>query len=905
MKGKKWMTKQSVRRLVMAMLLLVLSIAVIWEPQSAEAAKAEEASTNGTMMQYFEWNTTNNGSFWNTTKANAAQLGEMGITSVWLPPAYKGNAGTYDVGYGAYDLYDLGEFNQKGTIRTKYGTKDQYLAAIAELQKNGVDVYADVVFNHKAGADSTQVVKADKVSWDNRNHVLSSNNTIKAWTVFNFAGRNNKYSSFKWNYTHFDGVDYDDSTGTNAIYRFADKSWDWPVSGENSNYDYLMYADIDMNNSEVVKELKTWGEWYVDFAGLDGFRLDAVKHIDYDFFADWLTDVRKATGKELFTVGEFYSSSVSELNNYISATNGTMSLFDFPLHYRFVDASNSGGSYDMRYLFNDTLVKSNPVKAVTFVDNHDTQPGQSTSTVAPSFKLQAYVAILTRTSGYPCIFYGDYYGTSDGSIPAFKTMIDRIMVARKDYAYGTMHDYFNDSDVVGWSLEGDSTHANSGLAAVITDGKAGSIKMYVGTKHAGETWYDVTGNYSGTVTISDDGYGKFYVKEKSASVWIKKTEKTSTNNKVTIYYKYPTTYVDGTYIHYQIGSNAWTTAPGKLMEKDDVVGYDSITINMGSDITLKCCFNNGKGTWDNNKEADYSFAPGTYYIVNGKVYEGKPTSNTVVIGKVTGLTSTGRNNTSIILNWDKVANADKYTIYRVDNTTKKVVKTYTTTSTKYEVKGLATATKYTFVVKANRTYRGKNHTGAASSNYATFTAPNMVKGQKMKSQTTTSVTLTWNKASKANGYRIYRYDSTKKAYVKIADTKSTTYIVKGLKSGQSYKFAVRSYYKTSSGVTYLNPKYCTVSAVTKPGTPSYKLTTPKSKQVKVTWTKQTGATGYYVYYKIGSNGTWKLLKKTTSLNYTAGGLTSKKRYYFTVKAYKTSGGKTVVSGGTVKSIVAK
>ena len=38
--------------------------------------------------------------------------------------------GTKEVGYAAYDLYDLGEFDQKGTTRTKYGTKDEYLEAI-------------------------------------------------------------------------------------------------------------------------------------------------------------------------------------------------------------------------------------------------------------------------------------------------------------------------------------------------------------------------------------------------------------------------------------------------------------------------------------------------------------------------------------------------------------------------------------------------------------------------------------------------------------------------------------------------------------------------------------------------------------------------------------------------------
>ena len=65
---------------------------------------------------------------WNKIKEEADDLSSLGITSVWLPPAYKGINGKNEVGYGVYDLYDLGEFNQKGSIPTKYGTKAMQLA---------------------------------------------------------------------------------------------------------------------------------------------------------------------------------------------------------------------------------------------------------------------------------------------------------------------------------------------------------------------------------------------------------------------------------------------------------------------------------------------------------------------------------------------------------------------------------------------------------------------------------------------------------------------------------------------------------------------------------------------------------------------------------------------------------
>ena len=149
------------------------------------------------------------------------------------------------------------------------------------------------------------------------------------------------------------------------------------------------------------------------------FRLDAVKHIRADFFEDWLEEMRDATEKELFTVGEYWSTNVETLNQYLKETNYSMSLFDVPLHYNLFNASNCCGHYDMRTILDNTLVKSHPDLAVTFVDNHDTQPGQSlNSWVQDWFKPQAYALILLRRDGYPCIFYGDYYGIPHNKIPA-------------------------------------------------------------------------------------------------------------------------------------------------------------------------------------------------------------------------------------------------------------------------------------------------------------------------------------------------------------------------------------------------------------------------------------------------------------------------------------------------------
>ena len=78
---------------------------------------------NGTIIQFFHWYNDDNGTLWDEAAAQAEQLSSLGINAIWLPPAYKSSEGAVSNGYDVYDVYDLGEFDQKNTIRTKFGTK--------------------------------------------------------------------------------------------------------------------------------------------------------------------------------------------------------------------------------------------------------------------------------------------------------------------------------------------------------------------------------------------------------------------------------------------------------------------------------------------------------------------------------------------------------------------------------------------------------------------------------------------------------------------------------------------------------------------------------------------------------------------------------------------------------------
>jgi alpha-amylase len=490
---------------------------------------------NGVLMQAFQWYTPHDGSHWRTLAQKAPELARAGFTALWLPPAYKGNGGVNDVGYAVYDMYDLGEFDQKGSRRTKYGTREEYLLAIRALQKAGMQVYADTVFNHRIGADATEDVPATPYAQHDRLHALGPERIIRCYTKFDFAGRAGKYSDFCWNHSHFDAVDYDalNPKERDHVYLLRDKTFDDQVSLENGNFAFLMGCDLDCQNVEVNRELANWGRWYLDTTGVDGFRLDAIKHISASLFPQWLTAMRAHAGRDLFAVGEYWQGDLGAMLRYADMLQGCMHLFDVALHYNFYAASKSNGRYDMRRIFDNTLVRACPALAVTFVENHDSQPLQALeSCVEPWFKPLAYALILLRGEGYPCVFEPDYYGARytdlgrDGrqyavNMPAHRYLLDRFLWARRHYAYGPQLDSFDQYNRVGWTRLGDSGHPGA-MAVLMSDGPGGGKWMDVRKPHA--VFTDITGHDPVPITTNADGWAEFRCPGGSLSVWLEQYE---------------------------------------------------------------------------------------------------------------------------------------------------------------------------------------------------------------------------------------------------------------------------------------------------------------------------------------------------------------------------------------------
>lgn len=327
----------------------------------------------GVMLQAFHWDcpAVDGQAFnwWNFVRERVPGLADQGFTAVWLPPVHKAaNLSGPSMGYDPYDYYDLGEFDQKGSVETWFGSREELLALIDTLHDHGLQVLADMVFNHNSGGDA---IEHNPIDGQDR------------WTRFNPAS-----GRFPRDWTAFHPNPYE--------------TWDNGVFGD--------MPDLSHRNPKVFGELLDLTRWLVEEIGFDGFRYDFVKG-----YGPWLVTaiqeyryLRDGVPFKPYGVGEDWDGARS-IENWINETNAwndnPVDAFDFPTRYLLKDLCDSYGFSLRELISRDTLVDQRPTEAVTFVDNHDTrEPGRP----IVHDKLLAYAYILTH-EGYPCVFWKDYY----------------------------------------------------------------------------------------------------------------------------------------------------------------------------------------------------------------------------------------------------------------------------------------------------------------------------------------------------------------------------------------------------------------------------------------------------------------------------------------------------------------
>ncbi|MFP3834575.1 alpha-amylase [Chryseobacterium oleae] len=487
---------------------------------------------NGVIIQFFHWY--HEGNLWNEYTEKGDYLRSLGFTAVWFPPATKCVLGKEGRGYDVYDPYDLGEFNQKGGIPTRYGTKEEYLSAIDKAHELGFSVYADIVMNHRMGGDEMETVTVHQVKEENRNETIGEPFTAKAFTKFFFPERNGKYSDFSWDYTCFNGVDYilKDDEELKGIFRIHNKyatEWNETVSHEFGNYDYLMGANIEYRNPLVVSEMERWIKWYLETTHVDGLRLDAVKHISVDFLQDWISYIKTELQPDCYILGEFWRDEAEKIVHFSDQIKEMISCFDVPLHYNFFTASKQGRDYDLSHILKGSFLEKKPVFSVSFVENHDTQKLQALeSTVKDWFKPAAYAIILLMEAAYPCVFYPDLFGAEYKDIREGEEIkvimpkvhiLPKLLEARQKFAHGEQINYFNHPNCIAWVRKGNAEH--SGCIVVISNSEEGYKDIDLGKENAYSVYKDFTEQREDKIKADGNGQARFTVNSQSVSVWIK------------------------------------------------------------------------------------------------------------------------------------------------------------------------------------------------------------------------------------------------------------------------------------------------------------------------------------------------------------------------------------------------
>jgi alpha-amylase len=413
-----------------------------------------------------------------------------------------------------------------------------------------------------------------------------------------------KYSRLKWRAEHFNGTDWDQRAKKNAIYKLIDdpatypkphhqhplapmqnggtnrlmrlanfagklkgellgevprrpgKGWAEDVDDLHGNYDYLLFSNIDHKHPAVREDLLRWGSWMIQDVHTDGFRLDAVQHFSFAFTREWIARVqhsRRTMGKRpAFVVGEVWTGEVWRILRWLDAVGqphggGLVRAYDSTLLYSFSriseDVRKGSKNADLRTIVQDTLLQHRPQNAVTFVTNHDTQPGQTSFTPMDArIKSLFYAFILLRQEGHPCVFWGDLYGTRGPkaeppacTIPdgkgGLRSLLPDLMLARRLFAYGEQTDYWNAMSCIGWTRAGVPEKPGSGCAVIMSIGapmdKAGKEawtikKMAIGAP--GEVWVDILANEGRRpeVVIDAKRCGVFACRGMSVGVFVRK-----------------------------------------------------------------------------------------------------------------------------------------------------------------------------------------------------------------------------------------------------------------------------------------------------------------------------------------------------------------------------------------------
>jgi len=514
------------------------------------------AQQDRTMMQGFYWDVTPGGVWYDTLAVNADILGLAGFDGIWLPPPSKSAAGGFDVGYTPYDYYDLGNYDSRagdqtsGTgafIPTRYGTKDGLLFAIERLKANGLEVYADIVLNHRSGGNLEPNIYSEFYTNPGGGSLFSPDgeNTFTAYPLTHGSGR------IAW-----DIGDGNEFFYPNAVHNQSNTG-DFLSDNQLAGFHQMYVNSFGYSNAlhtgtgdvlPVGDSLMVWGDWLTETLDLDGYRFDFVKGVHPEYFKAFMSYGAMA-GK--FHVHELYDGSLDRKVDYLTMLNTTNSpfspsapapseaaVFDFNMRFAYKAMSDGGNDYDIRNWHNSGLHNRFGIpfeQIVTFVDNHDFdrtdyrgEVHQEGHSPVVNNKMLAYAHMLTHP-GYAQVWYRDYfsYGLADD--------INLLLQVRNQFGSGTYKALTRPGEGGGnpfwpgndqddprhvYVAERGGTGGDTGLIVAINKHSEFNIDVWVDTQWPSRELYDLTGNFDGTIEVFEDGRALIRTEPSSYHVFV-------------------------------------------------------------------------------------------------------------------------------------------------------------------------------------------------------------------------------------------------------------------------------------------------------------------------------------------------------------------------------------------------
>ncbi|AXT58812.1 alpha-amylase [Aquimarina sp. AD10] len=426
--------------------------------------KREDA---GIFMQAFYWDVEPRGAWYDEVSKSIEDWAASGIDRIWLAPPGKGASGGFSMGYDPSDYFDVGDFDQHGTVETRFGSRQELENLIQKSHDNGLEVIADIVMGHNSGGgkQANPFRGGDEV-----------------FSLFNEANGN---ASGKFNRTneHFH---------PNDIHEKDEQD--------------LFFAETDLCHDQQYVQDWFWGRddsvasFYKNTLGFDGWRFDYVK----SFGAQWVKAWNDKIGG--FSVGENFDGNEQVLKDWVDASGSP--AFDFACFYRLDETLDRNKDLTALGDAGNMLRKLDPAMAVTFTANHDTEKDENPDNrISYGNKLLAYSYILTH-DGYPTIFYLDY--------EAFKGQLKTLMEINSTLAAGDIEILEASKDEYIMKRGGNGT--NPGLILYMNISKQPKERV-VKTNWINKKLVDYTDNTRLTPTTDAEGNTTIYAPAGGYAIW--------------------------------------------------------------------------------------------------------------------------------------------------------------------------------------------------------------------------------------------------------------------------------------------------------------------------------------------------------------------------------------------------